>query len=194
VTTARRRHLCRVRFVSTRLLPNLYHARSRATLPTNARLLQQLHKYKSFAILALCARSRRQWSARNVRINTQTCEVSWSHTCACTFAERLIDQLTQETYECMICSEPIGRSHWVWSCRKCYAVFHFHPRYELSCVTQWAKKSDLAQCKCWFRPVRVTCAFSGNLALSRLSECKRCFTNRLRVLLRQGAATARQTR
>ena len=66
--------------------------------------------------------------------------------------ERLIDQLTHESYECMICSEPIGRTHWLWSCRNCFAAFHFHSRFDLSCVTQWAKKSADAPTGTWRCP------------------------------------------
>lgn len=57
------------------------------------------------------------------------------------FAERLSEELEQETYECMICYQAVMRFHWIWSCDKCYQIFHFHKRIEFSCITKWINKS-----------------------------------------------------
>ncbi|KAG8133164.1 hypothetical protein E2320_010987 [Naja naja] len=45
----------------------------------------------------------------------------------------LIEQLTSEKYECMVCCEVIRVVAPVWSCRNCYHVFH------LSCIKKWAR-------------------------------------------------------
>ena len=48
-------------------------------------------------------------------------------------ASALIEQLRNETYECMVCCERVRCSAAVWSCHSCYHVFH------LGCVRKWAK-------------------------------------------------------
>ena len=50
-------------------------------------------------------------------------------------ASALIEQLRNETYECMVCCERVRCSAAVWSCHSCYHVFH------LGCVRKWAKCS-----------------------------------------------------
>ncbi|XP_054840317.1 transcriptional repressor NF-X1 isoform X1 [Eublepharis macularius] len=45
----------------------------------------------------------------------------------------LIEQLTSEKYECMVCCEVIRMVAPVWSCQNCYHVFH------LSCIKKWAR-------------------------------------------------------
>ncbi|XP_048371138.1 transcriptional repressor NF-X1 isoform X2 [Sphaerodactylus townsendi] len=45
----------------------------------------------------------------------------------------LIEQLTEEKYECMVCCEVIRVVAPVWSCQNCYHVFH------LSCIKKWAR-------------------------------------------------------
>ncbi|XP_075416143.1 transcriptional repressor NF-X1 isoform X1 [Tenrec ecaudatus] len=45
----------------------------------------------------------------------------------------LIEQLTAEKYECMVCCELVRVTAPVWSCQGCYHVFH------LSCVKKWAR-------------------------------------------------------
>ncbi|KAF7240484.1 Transcriptional repressor NF-X1, partial [Varanus komodoensis] len=45
----------------------------------------------------------------------------------------LIEQLTSEKYECMVCCEVIRVVAPVWSCQNCYHVFH------LSCIKKWAR-------------------------------------------------------
>ncbi|PFX24867.1 Transcriptional repressor NF-X1 [Stylophora pistillata] len=50
-------------------------------------------------------------------------------------ASVLIEQLRNETYECMVCCERIRCSAAVWSCCSCYHLFH------LGCVRKWAKSS-----------------------------------------------------
>lgn len=50
-------------------------------------------------------------------------------------ASALIEQLRNETYECMVCCERVRCSAAVWSCHSCYHLFH------LGCVRKWAKSS-----------------------------------------------------
>ncbi|MFT7809476.1 transcriptional repressor NF-X1-like, partial [Arapaima gigas] len=45
----------------------------------------------------------------------------------------LIEQLTEEKYECMVCCEVIRVMVPVWSCLSCYHVFH------LNCIKKWAR-------------------------------------------------------
>lgn len=45
----------------------------------------------------------------------------------------LIEQLTTEKYECMVCCEVVRIIAPVWSCQNCYHVFH------LNCIKKWAR-------------------------------------------------------
>ncbi|XP_043921518.1 transcriptional repressor NF-X1 [Protopterus annectens] len=45
----------------------------------------------------------------------------------------LIEQLTSEKYECMVCCEIVRMMAPVWSCQNCYHVFH------LNCIKKWAR-------------------------------------------------------
>ncbi|XP_078378356.1 transcriptional repressor NF-X1-like [Oculina patagonica] len=50
-------------------------------------------------------------------------------------ASALIEQLRNETYECMVCCERVRCSAAVWNCYSCHHLFH------LGCVRKWAKSS-----------------------------------------------------
>ncbi|XP_051572453.1 transcriptional repressor NF-X1-like isoform X2 [Myxocyprinus asiaticus] len=45
----------------------------------------------------------------------------------------LIEQLTEEKYECMVCCEVIRLMAPVWSCQSCFHLFH------LNCIKKWAR-------------------------------------------------------
>ncbi|KAL7876243.1 hypothetical protein AOLI_G00112060 [Acnodon oligacanthus] len=45
----------------------------------------------------------------------------------------LIEQLTEEKYECMVCCDLIRVMAPVWSCQSCFHVFH------LNCIKKWAR-------------------------------------------------------
>ncbi|XP_062850075.1 transcriptional repressor NF-X1 isoform X2 [Trichomycterus rosablanca] len=45
----------------------------------------------------------------------------------------LIEQLTEEKYECMVCCDIIRLMAPVWSCHSCFHVFH------LNCIKKWAR-------------------------------------------------------
>lgn len=45
----------------------------------------------------------------------------------------LIEQLTEEKYECMVCCDIIRVMAPVWSCQSCFHVFH------LNCIKKWAR-------------------------------------------------------
>lgn len=49
--------------------------------------------------------------------------------------ERLIEQLSRGTLECLVCCEPVKQKDSVWSCSSCYHVLH------LLCIQKWAKSS-----------------------------------------------------
>lgn len=44
------------------------------------------------------------------------------------------EDISNGVYECAICTNDIGRSTKIWSCRECWRVFH------LGCVTEWSQK------------------------------------------------------
>lgn len=45
----------------------------------------------------------------------------------------LIEQLSEEKYECMVCCDVVRCMAPVWSCQSCYHVFH------LNCIKKWAR-------------------------------------------------------
>lgn len=45
----------------------------------------------------------------------------------------LIEQLSEEKYECMVCCDIVRAMAPVWSCQSCYHVFH------LNCIKKWAR-------------------------------------------------------
>lgn len=45
----------------------------------------------------------------------------------------LIEQLSSEKYECMVCCDVIRLMAPVWSCHSCFHVFH------LNCIKKWAR-------------------------------------------------------
>ncbi|XP_069161853.1 LOW QUALITY PROTEIN: protein shuttle craft [Procambarus clarkii] len=49
--------------------------------------------------------------------------------------DRLTEQLTKGTYECMVCCDRIKQQHAIWPCVNCYNCFH------LGCIKKWAKTS-----------------------------------------------------
>ena len=53
-------------------------------------------------------------------------------------ARSLIEQLIDDTYECMVCCETIKWNNQVWSCSSCYHVFH------LACIRKWARSESAA--------------------------------------------------
>lgn len=55
-----------------------------------------------------------------------TCDPLWSAGC-------LIEQLSEEKYECMVCCDIIRHMAPVWSCQSCFHVFH------LNCIKKWAR-------------------------------------------------------
>ena len=68
------------------------------------------------------------------------------------FLEMLIDQLTKNTYECMICCNVVRREAAIWNCSNCFHIFHLY------CIKRWANSSsavvtggDIGQ-NCWRCP------------------------------------------
>ncbi len=51
-------------------------------------------------------------------------------------AADIIQQLTSNTYECIICCEKIRRQVPSWNCSTCHMIFHF------SCVQKWSQSSE----------------------------------------------------
>ncbi|XP_067005926.2 protein shuttle craft isoform X2 [Anabrus simplex] len=49
--------------------------------------------------------------------------------------ERLAEQLTRATLECLVCCERVRQHDPIWSCTNCYHVLH------LKCIKKWAKSS-----------------------------------------------------
>lgn len=52
--------------------------------------------------------------------------------------ERLADQLSRGTYDCMICLNKVKPSHQIWPCDQCWAVFH------LKCIKSWIQRCNSA--------------------------------------------------
>lgn len=50
------------------------------------------------------------------------------------------EHLSNNTYECVVCFDTVGRRDEVWGCDTCYKVFH------LSCIKVWAHKSQQGTC------------------------------------------------
>ena len=42
----------------------------------------------------------------------------------CSMAERLTAELSNESYECMICCEPVKIRDYIWTCGNCFNIFH----------------------------------------------------------------------
>mmetsp|Transcript_91503 Transcript_91503/g.218111 ORF Transcript_91503/g.218111 Transcript_91503/m.218111 type:complete len:955 (-) Transcript_91503:59-2923(-) len=55
-----------------------------------------------------------------------------------TVAERLADQLSRGSYDCMICLAKVKPSHHIWSCDQCWAAFH------LKCIRSWVRRCNNA--------------------------------------------------
>ena len=47
-------------------------------------------------------------------------------------SDELSQQLTAETYECMVCCDSVKERDQIWSCQNCYHIFH------LRCIKKWA--------------------------------------------------------
>lgn len=81
-------------------------------------------------------------------------------------AETIMKELTEQTYECMICYDNIKRAAPVWSCSTCFTVFH------LDCARKWARScSDGSQ-----SDNKIVWRCPGCQALnSSLPKAYRCF-------------------
>lgn len=53
-------------------------------------------------------------------------------------ATKIINDLIRSKYDCVVCFAPIKRHVAVWSCNKCYSVFH------IFCVKKWSQSSTSA--------------------------------------------------
>ena len=53
-------------------------------------------------------------------------------------AQSLIEQLIDNTYECMVCCDSVKWNNPVWSCSNCFHIFH------LSCIKKWARSETAA--------------------------------------------------
>lgn len=57
---------------------------------------------------------------------------------AADIATRTHEDISNNLYECPICTSEIGRHSKVWSCKTCWTVFH------LSCITKWSTNEGAA--------------------------------------------------
>ena len=53
-------------------------------------------------------------------------------------SDELSQQLTAETYECMVCCDRVRERDQIWSCQNCYHIFH------LKCIKKWATAPTFA--------------------------------------------------
>ncbi|CAG0891465.1 unnamed protein product [Darwinula stevensoni] len=80
--------------------------------------------------------------------------------------ENLVQQLTNGTYECMVCCDQVRQKDPVWSCTKCYHVFH------LLCAKKWAKSSHSGD-QGWRCPACQEC-------YRQMPNIYRCFCSKMR--------------
>ncbi|KAL7721097.1 Nuclear transcription factor [Entamoeba marina] len=52
----------------------------------------------------------------------------------------IMKNLNNEQYECVICYAKIEKNQQIWTCNRCYAIFH------IGCVRQWATKKVVWKC------------------------------------------------
>ncbi|CDK29442.1 unnamed protein product [Kuraishia capsulata CBS 1993] len=63
------------------------------------------------------------------------------------FAERLLSEIREGTYTCLVCTGEIDGESQIWSCDACYRV------YDLACIRDWAKRgSSTGADKSWRCP------------------------------------------
>ncbi|VDN52495.1 unnamed protein product [Dracunculus medinensis] len=86
--------------------------------------------------------------------------------------DRLKKQLEDEQYECMICCQTIKANQWIWTCQKCFHMFHFNQLQNKGCINQWATKSF--ECDTGWR-----CPGCQNISFG-LPKCYRCFCGKKR--------------
>ncbi len=53
-------------------------------------------------------------------------------------ATRIHEDISHNVYECAICTNEVGRTSKVWSCRTCWTVFH------IGCIKRWSKNEGSA--------------------------------------------------
>ncbi|VDN03530.1 unnamed protein product, partial [Thelazia callipaeda] len=58
---------------------------------------------------------------------------------------RLKKQLKEGNYECMICCQIIRPTQRIWTCQKCYHMFHIGRGRASGCITKWAARSFVAK-------------------------------------------------
>jgi len=93
----------------------------------------------------------------------------------------LIEQLSNGSYECMICYNVVKRETAVWNCSNCYHIYHLY------CIKKWANSSQLnsdSESNGWRCPAcqNITIAFPnaymcfcGMLFLCYFSGCLLCY-------------------
>ena len=78
------------------------------------------------------------------------------------FVEYLIENLTNGAYECTICYGSVGQEKAVWSCGKCYHLFHFY------CIKKWANtliSQDVGECTLTFYGFIIISVKMGQITL-----------------------------
>ncbi|KAL8620508.1 hypothetical protein ACOMHN_029544 [Nucella lapillus] len=77
------------------------------------------------------------------------------------------EQLKRGRYECMVCCDNIWQEVAVWSCQKCYHIFH------LRCIKQWVKSSFEEDESIWRCPACQNCN-------ERRPDGYRCFCGKIK--------------
>ncbi|EXJ65251.1 hypothetical protein A1O7_01592, partial [Cladophialophora yegresii CBS 114405] len=75
---------------------------------------------------------------RRGQAQTQGRRGSLARSTAPDIATRIHEDISNNIYECAICTNEVGQTSKVWSCRTCWTVFH------IGCVKRWSKNEGSA--------------------------------------------------
>lgn len=76
-------------------------------------------------------------------------------------ARVLIEQLIEESYECMVCCDYLRSSQASWCCQNCYHIFH------LKCIKKWVRSSSATLKGKLFIDIHI-------IVITQLSCCRCC--------------------
>ena len=51
-------------------------------------------------------------------------------------SQEIAEKILNETYECLVCLNNIKKEESIWTCKKCYSIFHFN------CILNWSENKN----------------------------------------------------